>query len=379
MSTHSRFGGSIIGVIAKCPDYPNATAHVIDEGDTSQAELGTGAHMLGERSLNLGFEPEHYLGKKFNGCDVDHDMVEQVNIYVNHIRALRISHPRAKSMLEQRVVLSSIASDVFGTADHLMIDLENRTLYVDDYKHGYVAVDEEGYQLPFYGVGALDTFNLWFAVDKVVCTIVQPRADHVRGAVRTVEYDMNDMRNWLSKFIEVVEKARQPDAPRVAGPHCHYCPVKANCRPRLIHTVVNSSLESPLKTINSSQLDAILNEIPSIIKHLEAIEEEALIRARGGQLFDNFKLVKGRVRAVCKDEATLIEKATKAGVDKSELHNPGKIKGKSVLKTLGVPQDVLDECFETPEAQTQLVPLHKSATAVSRTAAGVFKPIKKEN
>lgn len=373
MNTHSRFGGSVIGIISKCLGYTNATRFVIED-ETEASREGTAAHMLAERCLNLGFEPSHYLGKTIYDCEVTDDMVEQVSIYVNHINALRVMNPNAKSLLEQRVVLSSIRNDVFGTTDHTMIALESRTLYMDDYKHGYVPVDEEGWQLPFYAVGMLDTFNLWYQIDKVVCTIVQPRADHVRGAVRTVEYTIDEIREWRSKIAEVVRKASEEDAPRIAGTHCHYCPVRANCRPRLVHTVLNSSIESPLNTINDSELDKILTEIPTILKHFEAVQEEALIRARGGMLFENFKLVKGRVRAECKDVDGFVEKA---GLPKEKLFNPGKLKGKTVLKQLGVDQEVLNEFFETPDAPTILVPLHKSATAVSRTAAGVFKPIKK--
>lgn len=373
MGAHSRFGGSIIGVIAKCPGYVNATEHVIEE-ETDATREGTAAHMLGERCINLGFDATRYLGKTFNGCEVDNDMIEQVQIYINHINALRVLRPNAKSYIEQRVVMTSVAKDVFGTADHLMIDLEHRTLYVDDYKHGYVPVDEDGYQLPFYAVAALDKYNLWYAIDKVVCAIVQPRADHVRGVVRTVEYDMDEMRAWCSEFAEVVRKARDKNAPRIAGTHCHYCPVRANCRPRLVRTVLNSSIESSLNTISDEELNAILTEIPSIRKHLEAVEEEALIRARGGLLFKDFKLVKGRVRAECTNVDGFIEEA---GIDKDKLFNPGKLKGKTVLKQAGVNQEVLDKYFVTPEAPTKLVPLTQSGTAISRTAAGVFKPIKK--
>ena len=381
MMVHSRFGASRIGVKLKCPGQHNATLeHDVSVDDLSDeqegAELGLAAHEASEISLKLGINPNDLVGQTYNDHEFTEVMAEHITVYTNHIRALRVQNPNAKSLIEAQLFMSSVAPDVFGWADHVMI--AGHTLYIDDLKYGFVVVDEEdNAQCAHLAVSALDTFKLWFKIKKVVCTIIQPRADHVQGAIRTVEYTIDELMNWRDRFVKGIALARQKDAPRIAGTHCIYCPVRATCRPRMIRTVLMASLDAPIQDITDGELSNILQEIPTMKKHLEAVEKHALILARGGKKFNDFKLVKGRVRAVCNDEDALVELAESKGMDSSKLFNPGKMIGKTVLKPIlkkiGIDVDLH---FTTPDAETKLVPLSNSATAITRSAAGVFKPIK---
>lgn len=378
---HSRFGASRIAIVMACPGFNNATLeHDLSVDDLSldqaSAEEGRAAHEASEHCLHLGFNPADVVGQTFNDHVVDEVMSEHITVYTNHIRALRVQNPNAKSLIERQVFMKSVAPDVWGWTDHLMI--AGDTLYIDDLKYGFVIVNEEdNAQCAHYGVSALDTFKLWFKIKRVVCTIVQPRADHMQGSVRTVEYTIDELAKWRDKFVTGIAKAREPDAPRIAGEHCRYCPARATCRPRMIRTVFKASLDAPINTVSDEELENILRELPAIRKHLEAVEEHATLLARGGKLFRDFKLVKQRVKAVCKDEPKLIGLLKTKGLDQSVLYHPGKMKGKTALKPelekVGI--DVNDH-FETPTANTRLVPITHSSTAVSRTARGVFKPVK---
>lgn len=360
-----------------CPGYIQAIEGIEDETNDA-ARLGTAAHLLGEKCIILGCDTFDLLGTTIDGFEVNHEMANAVQIYVNHIRALRVQNPDGKSMIEQRLCMSSVSPDVFGTSDHTLISLSNRTLYIDDYKHGFGVVDEDDNpQTAHYGVSALDTFDLWFAIDEIVCTIIQPRADHRRGAVRTTNYTISEMMQWRDKFKVAIEKSQQPDAPRIAGEHCRYCKAQGNCRPRLIKTILTASIDAPLHTFGVQELNAILQHKASLIASLEAFEERATMLARSGYTFDNFKLVRGISRAYCTDEPAFIAEAVAKGADKDKLYNPGKLKGKSVLRQQGVDVETLNKYFKAEPAQSKLVDINASATAIgSQSAEGIFKPVK---
>ena len=378
---HSRFGASRISTILNCPGFNNAMQHhdlsgnQLD-GDEAAADEGNAAHEAVEHSLKLGLNPSDSIGQVFNDHVLTPVMAEHITVYTNHIRSLRTLNPNAKSMIECKVNMSSVAPDVFGTGDHIMI--ENTTLYIDDLKYGFVVVDEEDNpQCAHYAVSTLDTFKLWFKIKKVVCTIIQPRADHVKGSIRSHEYTIEELMEWRDKFVQGIAAARKSDAPRIAGAHCRNCPVRGTCRARMIRTVFMCSLDSPIESCSNEEIENVLRELPAIKKHLSAVEVWATLLARSGKKFNDFKLVKKRVKAICNNEEELIKLVESKNLGKELLYHPGAMKGKTalmpILKNVGIS---VDEHFTVPTGQTVLVPLSNSSTAISRSAAGVFKPIK---
>lgn len=373
MGVHSKYGASIISVVLACPGSVNATAG-LEDSTSEAAEKGTAAHELAEWCLLYGFDCIDAIGRTFNGFVVDEVMAEDVQIYVNHIRSTRLKYP-GKSYVEGRVYMSSVAKDVFGTADHIHIYTQGRKLFIDDLKYGFLVVDEEeNPQTAHYAVSTLDTHNLWFAIDEIVCTIVQPRADHVRGEVRSVTYTIDELMAWRDKFVTGITEARKPNAKRIAGDHCTYCLASGDCRPRLVRTILKCSVDAPINSATDEEINDFIREVPGFLKHIKAVQERALWLARGGKRYKDFKLVKSRVKAVCTDEDALVREALAKGIAKDRLYNPGKIKGKSVLKPL-LGQELVDKYYETPTAETKLVPLSNSSTAVGNDASGVFTKV----
>tara|TARA_B110000238_G_C15933134_1_gene355648 strand:+ start:68 stop:490 length:423 start_codon:yes stop_codon:yes gene_type:complete len=137
------------------------------------------------------------------------------------------------------------------------------------------------------------------------------------------------------------------------------------------------SLDSPIESCSNEEIENVLRELPAIKKHLSAVEVWATLLARSGKKFNDFKLVKKRVKAICNNEEELIKLVESKNLGKELLYHPGAMKGKTalmpILKNVGIS---VDEHFTVPTGQTVLVPLSNSSTAISRSAAGVFKPIK---
>lgn len=379
---HSRvFGFSSSDRLIKCH-----ASRRLSEGQENtsspQSELGTAAHALGEHCVRFGFNPSDCIGMTFNNHVVDENMVDAVTVYVSKIRALEALTGK-RGMIEQRVTLSSLfRTDVFGTSDYTLI--AGRTLYVVDYKHGYVPVDHvNNFQLVGYGMATMDTFNLWDQIDTVVTIVVQPRVSHKDGPVREHSYSTRDLRvNWWGKYYEAVTQGEKPDSPATPGEHCKYCPASGYCRARIQYTLNLIATDSvPHDVMGNDEIEVIYNEIDSLRRTLDKVEDRALSIARKGHAFQNHKLVKAIVRAKVPDgdkETAFINEVRKLKGDDAvaKLYHKPKLIGMTAAKKVA-PKDVVDRYYEKPEAGYTLVPMTDSRPALSqkKSAAGVFEPV----
>ena len=379
MTIHSRYGGSIIGTIIGCNGYPNATSH-IKNSTSAAAEKGTAEHECAEFCIKTNIHDAHTLiGCEFNGYVIDDDMADGVNVYTQHIRSLMLKHPNAKIYVEPRVTMSSVHRDeVFGYIDCLIIVIDDGIMYVSDYKGGRVIVDvNENAQIAHYAISALDTYKLWFSIHTVIGTIIQPHMEHADGIIRTWTMTIEDLYKWRDIIVEAIRKSKSDNAERTAGKWCTYCPVRGECRTRVLHTFNMVYGDKPFGNMSDEEIALILPELPAIKKSILAIEERALELARSGKQIDWYKLVRARQQAKCTDEAGFIAalKEVNPTVDTANIYWTGKIKGKTELKK-HYDKKTVDKFFPAPDASTSLVPLSNPSSAIATNAAQAFKGIK---
>lgn len=152
--------------------FPNTSSEYADEG--------TAAHELMEWCLTTGQDAIAYAGRiitversgrKF---EVDAEMVDNVQAYVDYVRALG-----GQLIVEQKVDFGRYLEqpDAFGTADTIVI--RDNELVVVDLKYGKgVKVDAfENPQLMLYALGALDIAMLVEDIETVTIVIHQPRIE----------------------------------------------------------------------------------------------------------------------------------------------------------------------------------------------------------
>lgn len=333
--------------------YPSTT--------NEAAEEGTAAHEGREFSLHFGVRPEDLIDLEFNGFKVDTEMAEGIAIDVNYNRNLALKYG-VKPMLEKRVVMSGLGrNDVYGTADTTFLVPKKRILHTIDFKYGRGPVEVvDNWQLRGYGVASLDTFDAWDKIDEVHTTIIQPRYDHRDGPIRTEVYTIDQMNEFGDVFFRSVQEADDPNTLPNAGPWCRYCPARGNCRARLERTMQYAYLERPISELTNDEIEIIFEEIPIIEKHLEALREEAVRRAKGGYRFHNFKMVDSRPRAKLLDEKAFVREAVKH-VDSKRLFS-SKLKSKTDLSKL-VPGELIDKHWKKPPATEILVPMSDNRVA----------------
>lgn len=216
---HSAVGPSRVGLIMHCPGsvqmqelYPGQNLHE-DEADEGKEMHKWGAEVLAHDDPELVVPQWCY---------------RHVMTYVNDVLSIIPQVFRRHLKVEHPVFASSIHPDSKGTLDCGCI--WERTLYVWEFKGGYVPVDEyENPQGANYAIGFLDTFNAWSEVDRVVIRIVQPRANCLRGKIRTWKTTPQGLLPVREKIARAIEEAMDV-APRIiSGAHCRNCTAYRQC------------------------------------------------------------------------------------------------------------------------------------------------------
>ena len=237
MGTHAKLNASSAARWMACP----GSIRLIDSLPPDQrdkgsvyARQGTAAHELGERCLHHDLEPDHWEGDVIEVEDdeffVDRDMIDAVQVYLDEVDGRKRGFEDYTCWYEQRVAPFADRDDMFGTADCVIYEPFS-TLVVIDYKHGKgVPVEvERNAQAMYYGLGAIQTHDL-HDVEEVELVIVQPRAPHTDGAVRTWGLATDELLDWgEGELRPAAERTADPDAPLAAGPHCRFCPAQAIC------------------------------------------------------------------------------------------------------------------------------------------------------
>lgn len=392
MSGHSPMGFSGQGIIIPCPATVRMSEGVNDDTNDA-AEKGTAVHECAEAAIKLGCDCHDFVGHTFNGFKITKPMAESGQVYVDEIRKL-LQLRNAKLHVEMKVAINTINKELLrGTSDCVIVDTANRELIIGDYKNGFgvVEVDKPIYssvmgksyngnaQLVGYGLAALDTLDLWSAVDKVTTFVCQPNFEHVDGITRYKTYTMAEMREWWDVYYHTYQEAKKPDSKPHAGEHCKYCAAAGHCATRMRRTINLLSLDNGLDYLLPEQVTGIYKEIGTIRRTLEAVENHVTNLARKGVTIEGHKLVKPILRAKCSDEDSFITDAIEAGVAEGDLFNR-RMKGKTELKKL-MDKKLVDKYFPTPTGQAVLVGMSDKRPAVVAgerpNAVGIFQKVNK--
>lgn len=376
MTGHSSRGMSGQSRIIACPRSPEMQVGLPNDSNPA-SELGTAVHELSEFCLHLGVNPSECKGMVFNKHKVNDKMIESATFYVNYVAKIMTMRPNAKKYIEMKVKISSIDDELlWGTSDLVVVDDENKTLIIGDYKNGFGVVEtyDEQYvaatnnyikgnaQLMGYTLGVLDTLSLWDKVTKVITLVVQPNVEHVDGYARYHEYTMDEVRQWWSVYRDSHLLSLNPDAPAVAGKWCRYCKARGFCATRTRKTMEMLQLDQSIMTLDADQIVMMLEETTVIKAAMDAVYDRAVQLARQGVKVKGHKLVKAIVRSKCTDPDELLETLVKSG---HKIEDVATIKpmGKTALSKIA-DKGVINSYFKTPEAGLTLVPMYDKRTAI---------------
>lgn len=344
-----------------CPGSINLSRtlpHAGGSGTSIYAAEGTAAHALAEVCLRKEQDPNVFIGVSFNGVEVTEDMADFVRIFVDYCNV--IGEPAERRWVEHRFNLGALnpPGPMFGTADFVAYDLNTRELEVVDLKFGVgVVVQVEGNkQLPYYGLGAaLSPDMAGLAIDTVKLTIVQPRAGHPDGVIRSVTMTLDELLGFTGELMDAARATQNPHAALNAGPHCRFCPASGMCPEQVAQAQRVAMVEfkdMPLdapptpETLPAELFAEMLGKLHILDDWMSAMRAVATQRLERGVPVAGFKLVAKRATRKWINEAEAIQwlladGATTQRIMDSKLKSPAQIE-KVVGKT-HLPADLVSK------------------------------------
>lgn len=258
---HATWSASASDRLWACPGSMALTAGLPDK-ESEAAAWGTACHQVAEKCLRSGADAVSLLDTvektKAHSFTVDDEMAETAQVYVDYVLGL-LGAPDRTLLIEQKFSLAKINPpfEAGGTGDAVILDRVNKSIEIVDLKGGRgVVVEAVGNkQLRTYALGAvLANPGDWRTVRV---TIVQPRAPHPDGRIRSEKFDVIDLFEWTVDLQEAMATAKRAlqarlpggvlevpagtdlsrvdtgkmwaDAYLSAGDHCIFCKAKATC------------------------------------------------------------------------------------------------------------------------------------------------------
>lgn len=386
---HAALGASSADRWMNCGASVRLSAGIPGTGETDYTREGTAAHKVLEMSLERNLDAVTYVDTTVEGVKVSEDMADAVQVCIDLVRKILAEHPGAQLRLEQRFSLADLnpPADMFGTSDITIFWPTGRKLWVIDYKHGqgYAVRAKGNPQLRYYGLGALLELERTIGPGQlatIVMTIVQPRAVHADGIIRTEEMSYMDLVGFADDLLEAAHRTLNPQSETKVGPWCRWCRAQPVCPAQKAHAASVAQLdfavdEEPpkIETLSMEELLHIMERKPIIEAFLTSVAQYLEGELNAGRPVPGYKIVAKRaMRRWIEDESRVLRTLEDMGIGREdvctyELKSPAqveKIVGKSAM------QQNLGDLVEKKSSGTTMAPEADSRPAVAVGAQSEF-------
>lgn len=262
------------------------------------------------------------------------EMIKFSQAYINYIYSL--TTPKSINKYEIRVDLPSVHPEMFGTVDALIKD--NNKLHIIDFKYGFYPVEVvENWQLLCYAIGA---FDQGFDAEEIHLTIVQPRAFHKDGIIRTWTINVFMLEKYRALLKRYADEAMKPNAPLNAGEHCKFCKARATCE-TLSQSVINMAqyVKSQPRFESMGQELKFLKKCNKMINdRIDVLTYEIISRLQKGNTIKEYELQQGMSR---RKWSIPIETIVKLGEENNI--NLTTVVTPAEAERLGLPRSILDD------------------------------------
>jgi hypothetical protein len=308
-----------------CPGSTNLSEG-IEVAASDYAEEGSAAHFVAQYCLKHNILTS-YLADGIKTFPqhikwVDEEMFKHIDFYLETILNDRQEH--MSFLIEQRVDLSWISDDLFGTVDAAISEFMGKlTIYDLKYGKGVIVEPEENPQLMIYGLGIVGEDNLGM-FEEVEFVIIQPRIYHPDGPVRRWSMPVDKLMGWGESFLKPAALATEdPDAPIHAGEWCQFCPVISKDSKTTCPAVTQRATELAMiefdpiqdvgvnlptfQSLTDEQIVRVLDFSKILSEWSKGLEGFVQSRMESGIKMPGYKLVKKRGTRKWKNEDKVID------------------------------------------------------------------------
>jgi hypothetical protein len=386
------------------------------ERESEASAWGTACHQLSEKCFRTGKDADAFIGTventKQRKIEVDEELAETAQIYVDYVNSRLAKYaaefPGSKAIVhhEQHFSLASLKGpfDAGGTGDTVIYFPRWKMIEVVDLKGGRGLVEAaDNKQLRTYGLGAVIA-NAGLDIERVMTTIVQPRAPHKSGKIRSETFHVADLVEWTAELVGRMALSKQamdemPTTPFAAWcakwltpGNCKFCPSEGSCpalearaldaanvwfddldKPQISNSPANDAPEALSKTLD------LLDMIQDWIAARRAFAHQ---QAEAGVVIPNYVLVPKQAREKWQDGVDdKVHVICNSLALKAEKYlNPAKLKTpKQIRKALGVKNEKLVAGLSvTPSEGTNLVRADKTTRSAVPSAVDKFFDIEKD-
>jgi len=399
--THAVLGASSAARWRACPGSVREIERVPPRArsqSSSYAQEGNAAHYLAELALRdreldlldyrgawiaahgaISDDQEHpdLPGAWFQ---VDDEMIDAANLYREVVCEHLDRLGNAELSIEERVFpVPGRRDELFGTVDAGIYEPWGELIAIDfKYGKGVIVDVERNDQIMYYALGLLQrVLELGEEPTRITLVVVQPRAQHVDGPIRSWETSREELLRFGEELARDADATKAPNAPLVAGEHCRFCPaamfLRADGRVETCQELhrtelaeVVDSLPNDLEEPADARLPAAndpvdLSRALKVAQFLDwwagEVKKMAQHAAEGGLHIPGYKLVQGRSQRRWNDEGA-VERALKRkrGVKQEDIYSKKLRSPAQLEKNPKVGKDwVRGHCYKPP-GKTVLAP-----------------------
>ncbi|TGT76193.1 MULTISPECIES: DUF2800 domain-containing protein [unclassified Mesorhizobium] len=400
---HATWSASATARNVHCPGALTLAQFAPPQRESLHSARGTACHQIAEKCLRTGVDASSFLGEiektKEREIEIDEELVNSAQEYVDYCRFLT---PDSQWWVEERFDLSALGTpfDAGGTGDFVSYSAIDRSLEIVDLKNGMGVVDvNENPQLRTYGLGAL-LAHPDLDVERVTVTIVQPRAPHKDGRIRSETFHIADLIDWTADLLKAMQRSKQAMDEHAAAKgntvlldewrdkwlkpgKCTFCPVEGSC-PALkrdalsVAAVWFDDMDQPrlgnaaLDT-DPASLNRDLNMIPMLEDWIKARRALAHSMAEQGVEFEDHMLVDKIGNRKWADEIEAVTALMEAGLAEDNVYTRKPVSPAQAEKLLGSKRKALIEPFVVREVTgTNLVSRAKTTRSAAKSKAETY-------
>ncbi len=229
----------------------------------------------------------------------------------------------------------------------------------------------------YYGLGAILALEKEhpgeFQINSVRLTVVQPRINHPKGMVRSVEISYEDLIAFTVELLASACAATEPDAPRKAGSWCKWCRAAGVCPEKAKDALAVAQAEfgevpdppAP-NTLSPEELRWTLDHLPALEEWTKQVRSYATETMEAGDAVPGYKLVDKRAIRKWRDEALLLQWAEENSHGDATMYAEPKLRSPAQLEKKIKKKNVPPELYHSVSSGVTMAPENDKRPAVTK-------------